>query len=190
MNQSDFLLNYFKQNPNRDIPHKEIVDWVNQEYPKQFGKPLRDPDRAIRKMSQSGSLIKVAKGIYKYDPEYITKPHLEDFPSSLKQKILERDDYKCVICGLGKKNGVELHVDHIKPKDLGGLAILENGQTLCASHNFLKKNYKQTEFGKKMFIRLRDSAIVQGDDKIVKFCEAILNVFDEFDINGHIEWKK
>ncbi|MGP1515486.1 MAG: HNH endonuclease [Bacteroidales bacterium] len=25
-----------------------------------------------------------------------------------------------------------MHVDHIKPKEFGGKAIIENGQTLCA----------------------------------------------------------
>jgi len=52
---------------------------------------------------------------------------------------MERDEYKCVICGKGIKDGVEIHIDHIKPKDFGGKATIENGQTLCAQHNFLKK---------------------------------------------------
>jgi 5-methylcytosine-specific restriction endonuclease McrA len=43
---------------------------------------------------------------------------------------------------------------HIRPKDLGGEVIVENGQTLCSQHNFLKKNLKQTETGKKMHIHL------------------------------------
>ncbi|WP_408648712.1 hypothetical protein [Tumidithrix elongata] len=37
----------------------------------------------------------------------------------------------------------------MKPKDMGGLATIENGQTLCSQHNFLKKNLRQTETGKK-----------------------------------------
>ena len=47
---------------------------------------------------------------------------------------------------MGKKDGVELHIDHIKPKDFGGEATIENGQTLCAQHNFIKKNLKQMGF--------------------------------------------
>jgi len=31
-----------------------------------------------------------------------------------------------VICGRGKKDGVDLHIDHIKPKDFGGEATIEN----------------------------------------------------------------
>ncbi|WP_298495000.1 HNH endonuclease [Helicobacter sp. UBA3407] len=34
-----------------------------------------------------------------------------------------------------KKEGAKLYIDHIKPKDLGGKATLENGQTLCSRRN-------------------------------------------------------
>lgn len=94
------------------------------------------------------------------------------------------------MCGKGIKNGIEIHADHIKPKDLGGKATLENGQTLCGAHNFLKKNLKQTETGKKMFIRLYDLAKKSKDKKLIKFCTEILEVFERNKINGHIEWIK
>lgn len=189
ISQEKFLLSYFMKNPERNIPHKEIVDWATEEYKKKFGRVLRDPDRAIRKLSQSGRLIKVAKGIYKYDPEYVVNRQLEDFSPVDRKAILERDGYKCVVCGIGRESGVDLHVDHIKPKDFGGKATFSNGQTLCAQHNFRKKNYKQTETGKKMFIALRRAALEIGDDDTVRFCEDILATFDIHNINGHIEWK-
>lgn len=189
MTQTELIFLYYEKNPNRDIPHQEVVDWATEEYMKLKGRPLRDPDRAIRTLSQQGFLIKVAKGVYRYDPDLVIKRNLEDFSAHDKKFILERDGYKCVICGMGGENGVELHVDHIKPKDLGGQATIENGQTLCAQHNFQKKNYKQTETGKKMFIRLLEAARSLHDKKTINFCEAILHVFDEHDVNGHIEWK-
>lgn len=94
------------------------------------------------------------------------------------------------MCGKGQEDDIEIHADHIKPKDLGGEATLINGQTLCSAHNFLKKNFKQTETGKKMFIRLYDLSKVNGDKKLLKFCSEILEVFEKNGINGHIEWKK
>ena len=142
--QEDLLIEFFKNNPNRDINHPEVVDWVTTQYKIRVGKVFRDPDRGIRKLAQSGFLIKVAKGVYKYDPSLVKQRELEDFTTAQKKIILKRDNYKCVICGRGIKDGVELHVDHIKPKDLGGKATIENGQTLCSQHNFLKKNFKQT----------------------------------------------
>ena len=115
---------------------------------------------------------------------------MKSFTAEQKQRILKRDNYQCVICGLGEKEGVELHVDHIKPKQLGGRTILENGQTLCAQHNFLKKTFKQTETGKKMFIRLYAVAKRNRNKKLQAFCKSILKVYEKYDINGHIKWTR
>lgn len=188
--QSDLIVEYFKKNPKREIKHPEIVDWVVAEYKKRTGGVFRDPDRAIRKLSQSGMLIKIKKGVYKYDPAFVTNRNLKDFTPEQKATIFKRDGYKCVICGRGLKDGVEIHADHIKPKDLGGEPIIENGQTLCAQHNFQKKNYKQTETGKKMFIRLYELAKKSKDKKLQKFCADVLITYEEHDINCHIVWKK
>jgi hypothetical protein len=188
--QEELVKEYFVRNPNRRIRHPEVVDWLVTEYKKRTGKVFRDPDRQIHKLSQEGFLIKEDKGVYRYDPQNIKQRELEDFTEQQKEIIKRRDGYKCVICGRGLADGVELHVDHIKPKDLGGRATLENGQTLCAQHNFLKKNFKQTETGKKMFIRLYDLAKAEGNRELVQFCASVLEVFERFNINGHIKWKR
>lgn len=188
--QSELIVKYFKAHPNKDIKHPEVVDWATSEYKRLTGEVFRDPDRAIRKLSQSGFLQKVQKGVYRYDPANITNRELEDFTPAQKKFILERDGYRCVICGRGREDGVELHVDHIKPKDLGGKATIENGQTLCAQHNFQKKNLKQTETGKKMFIRLYELAKSLNDEKLIAFCSDVLDVYEKHNINGHIVWNK
>ena len=41
-----------------------------------------------------------------------------------------------------------------------------------------------------MFIRLYELAEKSKDAPLKKFCASILNVFDEFGINGHIVWRK
>lgn len=186
--QAEILLEYFRDNPNMDIDHPEIVDWITAEYRERTGKVFRDPDRGIRKLHQEGYLVKVRKGVYRYDPELVTKRELEDFSPAVKEQIFKRDGYKCVICGRGRKDGVEIHADHIKPKDLGGRATLVNGQTLCSQHNFQKKNLKQTETGKKLFIRLYEMAKNEDAQELVKFCADILEVFERHDINSHIKW--
>ncbi|MBU2446637.1 MAG: HNH endonuclease [Bacteroidetes bacterium] len=187
---SDLIVEFFKKNPNKEMDHGPVVDWVETKYLKLYNKKPRDTWRGIRKLHQEGFLIKVKKGIYKYDPKYVHKRELEDFTNEQKKQIFERDNYKCVVCGLGIKDGVELQIDHIKPKDFGGKATIENGQTLCAQHNFRKKNYKQTETGKKMFIRLYEAAKVIGDTETMQFCAEILEVFEKNNVNDHIEWKK
>lgn len=186
--QKDLIFEYYKSRPDKSIPHAEAVDWATREYTERTGKKLRDPDRAIRKLHQEGLLVKEGKGIYKYSPSHASQRKLEDFSATQKKQILKRDEYKCVVCGQGEKEGYEIHVDHIKPKDRGGRATVENGQTLCATHNFRKKNYSQTESGKQMFIQLREQAKAVGDDNIVTFAEAILKTYKKYDINGHIDW--
>ena len=188
--QKDLIVEFFRKNQNRDIQHPEVVDWVVATYKKKTGNVFRDPDRAIRLLAQSGFLIKISKGVYRYDPEKAYKRDLEDFTAAQKEIILKRDGYKCVICGRGKRDGVELHIDHIKPKDFGGEATIENGQTLCSQHNFIKKNLKQTETGKKMFIRLYELAKSEKNIELMRFCIDVLETYEKHDINGHIVWTK
>jgi hypothetical protein len=188
--QLDLIMEYFKKNPKRNIEHPEIVDWVVAEYKKLTGKVFRDPDRGIRRLSQDGLLIKVGKGIYRYDPDFVTNRELEDFTEAQKETIMKRDNYRCVVCGLGRENGVELQVDHIKPKDQGGKAEIDNGETLCAKHNFQKKNYKQTESGKRFFIRLYEAAKKNDDKTMQDFCTQILEVYDKNNVNCQIVWEK
>ena len=188
--QKDLIKEYFINYPKKEIKHPEVVDWVTAEWKKRTGTVFRDPDRAIRSLSQKGFLIKIKKGVYKYDPEFIQNRELEDFTPAQKNAILKRDGYRCAVCGKGIKDGVELHIDHIKPKDLGGKATIENGQVLCAQHNFLKKNTGQTTTGKKLFVNLYRLAKAEGDDDLRKFCEQVLEVFEKFDMNGHIKGKK
>ena len=64
MSQSDLLMEYFKKHPNCDIKHPEIVDWATTEWKKRHNSVFRDPDRAIRKLYQSGMLQKIGKGVY------------------------------------------------------------------------------------------------------------------------------
>ncbi|MXX94328.1 MAG: HNH endonuclease [Gammaproteobacteria bacterium] len=187
LSQKSLIFEYYKNNPDRDIPHSEVVDWATEEWQQRTGKIFRDPDRAIRMLYQEGMLIKVGTGVYRYDPSGVYKPQ-KDFTTAQRLEILERDEYQCVICGKGKKHGVALHVDHIMPKELGGDATIENGQTLCSQHNMLKKSLKQTETGKKMFIRYYDLARSDQNLKLMEFCRDVLAVYTKHSMNDHIKW--
>lgn len=186
----NLVIEYFKKHSNQDLQHGPVVDWVEKQYLMLYNKKPRDTWREIRKLHQEGILIKVKKGIYKYNPKQVEERELEDFTEEQKRIILERDGYKCVQCGRGIKDGIELQVDHIKPKNLGGEATIENGQTLCAQHNFIKKHLKQTETGKKMFIRLYELAKNEGNQELLKFCTDVLETYEKHNINDHIVWKK
>jgi len=187
---SDLIRQYFQAHPRQDLSHGPVVDWVEEQYLRLQGRKPRDPWRAIRKLHEEGFLIKVRKGVYRYDPELAEHKELDDFTPEQKEQILKRDGYRCVICGRGKEDGVELHVDHIKPKYLGGKSTIENGQTLCAQHNFIKKTLNQTETGKKMFIRLYELAKKEKNKELIAFCADILETYERHNINSHIKWQK
>ena len=190
MTQKALIFEYYKAHLNKEIAHKDVVDWSTSEYQKRTGNILRDPDRAIRSLHQEGKLIKIRNGVYKYDPDQQRQRELQNFTAIQKKQILERDNFRCVICGKGKADGVEIHIDHIKPKDKGGKAEMENGQVLCGQHNYKKKFYNQTETGKKLFINLYNLADKENDEPLKRFCRDILQVYSEHDVNGHIEWKE
>lgn len=109
---------------------------------------------------------------------------LDYFTVLQKEIIMERDGNRCVMCGKSKNEGAELYVNYINPIETGGKTEIVNGQTLCKQHLNLKDR------GKKMFIRLYELSKNIGDTETQQFCASILEVFDKYNINGHIKWKK
>ena len=186
----EILREFFIDNPNRDIKHPEVVDWVTENWKKRTNKVFRDPDRGIRKLYQDGFLIKVSKGNYRYDPKRVVSKKSEEFSSSQKNKILKRDNYQCVICGKGKREGEELHADHIIPRKKGGKATIDNGQTLCSQHNIFKDHFSQTEFSKRLFVKWYKRAKDMENQVMIDFCNDILKVYEKHKIDDHINWDK
>lgn len=183
---SQLVLEYFKMHPNKDLKHGPVVDWVENEYIKQGGTKPRDIWRVTRSLSDKGQLMKIKKGVYRYDPSYVKEVELLDFTPEVKEAIFRRDNYKCVVCGRGKEDGVEICADHRKPKKLGGGNTLDNGQTLCTEHNLIKKNLSQTEAGKKFIIKMYEDAVATSDQRMIRFCKGLLDVYDKEGINSHI----
>lgn len=194
ISQIEFVRSYFLQRPMEVISHAKAKADLEAAYLTIMGKRLEDSDRAIRKLHGDGFLEKVAKGQYMYNPETSGKKEFNEFTQAEKNEILRRDGYKCVICGLGRENGLDLHIDHIKPRSLGGQGSVENGQVLCAPHNFIKKNLSQTETGKKSFIRLlelvRSSPEDASTSQLENFLLEVLDVYDKHGIDVHIHWDR
>jgi len=184
---AELIMEYFRKHPKEDLRHGPVVDYVEERYLELYGKKPRDTWRGIRRLHQEGFLIKVSKGVYRYDPDYIQHKELYEFPSEIKEQIFRRDGYRCGVCGRGREDGVEIHADHIKPLDKDGINTLDNGQTLCSEHNFLKKTYSQTEFGKRFLIKLYLEAVKKDDKRMIKFCKEIFDIYDKYGINGHIK---
>jgi 5-methylcytosine-specific restriction endonuclease McrA len=51
-----------------------------------------------------------------------------------------RDSARCRLCGAVPREGVRLHVDHVKPWNKGGETVLENLQILCDACNIGKSD--------------------------------------------------
>ena len=60
--------------------------------------------------------------------------------AGLRYDVLQRDRFKCTICGAGQTDGVKLHVDHIIPVSKGGKTERDNLRTLCERCNLGKGN--------------------------------------------------
>lgn len=70
-----------------------------------------------------------------------TKPLAQrEIPVGLRYKVLERDHFRCVLCGRSPATDsrVQLHIDHIKPYSKGGKTEMSNLRTLCSKCNLGK----------------------------------------------------
>ena len=65
-----------------------------------------------------------------------------DINLRLRFQVLERDNFKCCMCGRSPAStpGLALQVDHIKPYSKGGETVIDNLQTLCKDCNLGKSN--------------------------------------------------
>src|SRR3989338_10194902 len=59
-------------------------------------------------------------------------------PEKMRINVLKRDDYRCLWCGRGRVDGVNLDVDHIIAEAWGGMTTEDNLGTLCSHCNRAK----------------------------------------------------
>lgn len=66
----------------------------------------------------------------------------------LRYKALKKHGGKCQLCGKARKDGIKLHVDHIKPRSkYPALSLdLDNLQVLCEDCNLGKSNKDDTDW--------------------------------------------
>lgn len=66
----------------------------------------------------------------------------------VRYKVLKRDGARCACCGLTAKDGVKIHVDHIKPVSLFPMLKydMDNLQVLCELCNIGKSNTDDTDW--------------------------------------------
>ena len=77
-----------------------------------------------------------------------TVDNINTVRAGIRWQVFERDDFKCVACGLSAIDGAILHVDHIIPRSKGGKDEMDNYQTLCHKCNIGKSNKSQINLRK------------------------------------------
>ena len=181
----EYIMEFFMNNPNKEFKPGDVDKWVREERAK-AGEPAEDVQRDLRELALKGRLFKPRRGIYMYVPDQDKERELQDFSQTVKQAILKKYNYRCVVCGQGKEDGVEIAVDHKTPREKGGTNDIENGQILCTRHNNLKKTYSQTEAGKRIFIDIYNTAVENQDYEMIAFCQSVFDAYDHHYVNGHI----
>ena len=184
--RKSLIMDFFKKHPNTEKHTAEVYEGVKESF-EVHGKKQQDISTDVNQLHHEGRLIKVRLGVYKYDPDYDQQGEFQDFTEVDKAAIFRKDGYKCVICGLGQQDGVEIAADHKIPRSKGGTNTPENGQTLCYKHNSMKKNYSMTETGKRFFINIYENAMKVDDREMIVLCQDIFDVYDKHDIDGHIK---
>ena len=181
----EYVLSFFKKNPNQTFTLQEIEVAVRKEYEKDTGLTGLYVNREVRNLGTQGyiphlgNIIKPKRGHYRFEhgsgPIKLKSP----FPESVKLDIKKKDNYTCQWCGKIETQIEKLAVDHIIPEDSGGKGVFENGITLCTHCNNRKKYLGVSIFGKNMFKKYLVLAQKNNDKKTIKFIEELLNVFDK-----------
>jgi len=65
-------------------------------------------------------------------------------PKSVRAAVLQRDGYKCLLCGATQ----DLTIDHIVSVDKGGSSDIDNLQTLCHHCDRVAKSMSSVDFRK------------------------------------------
>lgn len=103
----------------------------------------RSVQRFIEKLGITRSdsehrLLSISKGRMSYDhlrKEKKAKEYRKAFSDAQRYSIMNRDGFRCVLCGSTARDGVALQLDHIiRPED-GGTNDPSNVRTLCISCN-------------------------------------------------------
>ena len=112
--------------------------------------PGTDPNSATRSSAsisgtgtqQSVSPIAVRFRAVRPTPTSVQPEDRRDPSISLRFKVLQRDRFKCVLCGDHPARNAEcvLHVDHVTPWSKGGKTREDNLRTLCATCNVGRGN--------------------------------------------------
>lgn len=118
---------YYSERQFSDKSVFDLINLIEEEKQKQI-----ELEQYKKAMEEERERKKELRTIQQAERNKLTK--------KLRYEILERDHYKCAICGRSANDGIILHVDHIIPISKGGETIPSNLQTLCEDCNLGKSD--------------------------------------------------
>ncbi len=127
----------------RDMDNKNISNISSGAYLRKFGRWSNALKAFVEFINSEDSLEQESTSNSNMEREesniHSTK---RDINLRLRFKVLQRDNFKCCICGRSPATtpGLKLQVDHIKPWSNGGESVIDNLQTLCSDCNLGKSN--------------------------------------------------
>lgn len=129
-----------KQPVRRDMDEKNLSYISSGAYLRKFGKWSTALKEFINYINQDTTNLVDDTLLHKKDAHHHKTKR--DVNLSLRFKVMQRDSFKCSICGTSPAvdSSVALHIDHIKPYSKGGETIIDNLQTLCSRCNWGKGN--------------------------------------------------
>jgi hypothetical protein len=65
--QTDTIFQYFKDHPSQSISYDEVGQWIKQESEKNSVMEIKAFEKIMRALAKEGKIIKVDKGIFKYE---------------------------------------------------------------------------------------------------------------------------
>ena len=128
------LWQYYGRQPKYHEVRKPLSKFSVGTYEKRYGTFYNALNEFIRAMN--GDIVDGSISNEK------TTSNARNINYRLRFKIMQRDNFKCCICGASPANtaGITLHIDHIVPCAKGGQATMENLQTLCSKCNLGKSD--------------------------------------------------
>jgi predicted restriction endonuclease len=170
------------QNENIELTTQEITSEAASLYNERTSEIYAEmTGRHVRGLREKGFIQTTKKGVFKFTGKF-TDSKSNPFSKKIRDQILARDKFTCVLCGATKIGGANLTADHIKPQDKDGEATVDNGQCLCTQCENRKANYGVMEFGSKMFKKYLKLAEKEKDKKSIEFFKEILSIFKKHKI--------
>jgi hypothetical protein len=124
-----------------------------------------------------------------YAPPPLIPRSRRELTEQEKEQVKRRDGYTCLCCGVEKRTGITLEIDHIVPIDFGGETTLENSQTLCRvcnqdkGINEVNFRFNTTQLTRPKVINLslprRDHDVIRALTRIINFfyhCKAVCQI--------------